>query len=233
MQNKQVIKTALSGYSGRIGMSLQKLIKKSPHFKLCAKARSKSCLKYWNPERIDAVIDFSSPSLCSASLAWALQHKKAYVSGTTALSPKQKQELKTASKKIPVFYSENMSAGIFLFSQWVQAFFDPEVKVLLEDFHHKDKKDKPSGTALRLKKYLPLFLQKNLKIKSYRKGKEFGTHRLTVKNPEEILIIEHLALNRELFSKGALQALLFILNKKAAYYEPKQLYAQKKLKPLF
>ena len=179
------------------------------------------------------MIDFSAPAFYSLSLAWAVQNKKAFVSGTTGLNLKQKQELKKASKKIPVFYSENMSPGIFLMSQWIQALFNPELKILLEDLHHKEKKDKPSGTALRLKNNLPAFLHQNLKIKSYRRGKEFGTHRLTLKNKEEILTLEHKALNREVFSKGALHALLFILNKKPAYYSLNQLYTQKKLISLF
>ena len=179
------------------------------------------------------MIDFSAPDFFSLSLDWSLRHKKAFVSGTTGLKLKQKQELKKAGKQIPVFYSENMSPGIFLMSQWIQALFNPELQILLEDLHHKDKKDKPSGTALRLKDNLPAFLHKNLKIKSYRRGKEFGTHRLSLKNKEEVLTLEHRALNRELFSKGALNALLFILNKKPACYDLNQLYTQKKLSSLF
>lgn len=230
---KKTTHIALSGSNGRMGNSLQKLIRKSPRLKLTAKAHTKSCFKKWEATKIDGVIDFSAPAFCSLSLAWAVQHKKAFVSGTTGLNSKQKQEIKKASKKIPVFYSENMSPGIFLMSQWLKTLFNPELKILLEDLHHKDKKDKPSGTALRLKNNLPPFLHQNLKIKSFRRGKEFGTHRLTLKNKEEVLTLEHKALNRELFSKGALHALLFLLNKKRGYYDLKQLYTQKKLSPLF
>ena len=230
---KKIVRIALSGANGRMGTSLQKLINKSPVLKLTAKAHKKSCFKNWQDKQIDGMIDFSAPAFFSISLDWAVQHKKAFVSGTTGLNAKQKKEMKKASQKIPLFYSENMSPGIFLMSQWMHALFNPELKILLEDIHHKDKKDKPSGTALRLKNNLPSFLHKNLKIKSYRQGKEFGTHRLTIQNKEEILILEHRALNRELFSKGALQALLFILNKKQGYYDLNQLYTQRKLSPLF
>ncbi|MBC6415250.1 MAG: hypothetical protein GDA46_02535 [Bdellovibrionales bacterium] len=231
MKSKIPIKTALIGYSGKMGQSLQKLIKPSPFFKLTEKAHKISCFSKWDPKKIQGVIDFSAPELCSEGLKWTLQNKKAFVSGTTALNLKQKQELKKASKIIPVFYSENMSAGIYLFSQWLQSL--PDVKqILLEDFHHKDKKDKPSGTALRLKSNLPNFLQKKLKIKSYRKDKKIGTHRITIKMQEEILRIEHEALNREVFSKGALKALHFIINKKKGFYDLKDLYSKyNKIKP--
>ena len=225
-----MIHIALSGDSGRMGESLKKLIKKSQLMKVTATANKNSSVKNWQAKDIDAVIDFSLPPLFSQSLAWAVTHKKAFVSGTTGLNSRQKQNLKKASQSIPVFYAENMSRGIFFLSQWLKDLTNQKVKISLEDIHHKNKKDKPSGTALRLKKSLPLLLQKQMKIKSLRKGQSFGTHRLTVKSPEEVLILEHQALNRELFSKGALQALDFILKKKKGYYTPSQLYRQKNRK---
>ena len=224
---KSKIKTALSG-TGRMGASLKKLIKKSAYFEQAQTARRESDFLKWDSKNIDGLIDFSAPELFSKALLWAVTYKKAFVSGTTALSPSQKQALKKASKKIPVFYSENMSEGIFLFSQWVQHLFNPSAQFLLEDWHHKDKKDKPSGTALRLKNHFPNFLKAQLKIKSYRKGKEFGMHRLKVQSKEEILTIEHKALNREVFSKGALQALKLIIKKKQGFYQVQDLYTQTK-----
>ena len=218
---------------GRMGGSLKKLIKKSPYFERAKTARRASDFLKWETKKIDAVIDFSAPELFSSALNWSLHHKKPFVSGTTGLSPQQKGSLKRAAQKIPVFYAENMSEGIFLFSQWVQSFFNSKAQFLLEDWHHKDKKDKPSGTAFRLKNHFPSFLRPQLKIKSYRQGKEFGIHRLQMKNKEEILTIEHKALNREVFSKGALQALRLIFNKKRGFYQLKELYSQKKIIPLF
>lgn len=215
-----------------MGKSIKAVVKKSARIKITATANQKHTPKNWKAKDIDGVIDFSLPALFSQSLAWSVKNKKAFVSGTTALSPTQKQALKKASQTIPVFYGENMSGGIFLFSKWLKELFNEEVDILIEDIHHKNKKDKPSGTALRLKQSLPNFLKKKVKIKSLRKGQEFGTHRLIVKSSEEILSLEHQALNRELFAKGALQALLFILKKKKGYYEPVDLYAQGKLSPL-
>ena len=125
-----------------------------------------------------------------------------------------------------------MSGGIFLLTKWLKDLFNEETQVLIEDIHHKNKKDRPSGTALKLEKSLPPFLRKNTKIKSIRKGAEFGLHRLSIKNKEETLILEHRAINRELFARGALQALLFLLEKKTGYYDPSDLYGKGKLRPL-
>ena len=224
-QNPSPLKIALVGYSGKMGKSLQKLIKKSPLFEMTAQARHEDCFALWDSKKIQAIIDFSSPELCLKSLKWCLKHKKAFVSGTTGLNSKQKQVLKQSAKSIPVFYSENMSLGIHLFSQWMQAINSTDFQIFLEDYHHKDKKDKPSGTAIRLKNHLPQMLQKKIKIKSYRKGKEFGTHRVILKSKEEILTLEHKALHRDVFSKGALKAAQFLSKKRKGFYDVKDLYS--------
>lgn len=227
-----MIRIALSGDRGRMGKSLKKLIKKSRSMKVTAKANRTNPPENWQASQIDGVIDFSLPDLFIKSLEWSVRNKKPFVSGTTGLSSSQKKALKTAGKTIPVFYGENMSGGIFLLTQWLANLFNEKVQILIEDIHHKGKKDKPSGTALRLGRHLPSFLRKKVKIKSVRKGKEFGTHRILVKGSEEVLLLEHRALNRELFAKGALQALFFILKKKKGYYEPSDLYGHGKLPPL-
>ena len=230
--NKKKIQMALSGDRGRMGKSLKKLIKKSSALTVSAKANRDQSPKQWKADQVDGVIDFSLPELFSQSLKWAVQNKKPFVSGTTGLSPSQKKALKRASKSIPVFYGENMSGGVFLLTKWLKDLFDTEVKILIEDLHHQHKKDKPSGTALKLEQSLPSFLKSKAKIKSVRKGKEFGTHRILIKSSEEILCLSHQALNRDLFAKGALQALLFLLKKEKGYYEPSDLYLQGKISAL-
>jgi len=222
---QKIIRIGLSGSHGKMGLSLQRLIKKNPALKVVGKAHKPSCFHFWKAENIDGLIDFSAPAFTSLSLAWAIKHKKAFVSGTTGLNLKQKQELQKASKKIPVFYSENMSLGVYLFSEWMRAIVSSDFQISLEDHHHKDKRDKPSGTAIRLKNHLTPALQKKIKIKSFRKGKEFGTHQVQLKNKEEILTITHKALNREVFSKGALKALEFLLKKKKGFYDTGDLYS--------
>ena len=158
-----MIRVALSGDRGRMGKSLQKLIKKSKKFTLAAGANKDISPLMWKDSLIDGVIDFSLPELFIQSLKWSVEHKKPFVSGTTGLSPSQKKALKRASQSIPVFYGENMSGGIFLLSQWLQDLFYRDVEIFIEDVHHKDKKDKPSGTALRLAGSLSPFLKKHLK----------------------------------------------------------------------
>ena len=230
--SKPPIRIALSGDRGRMGLSLQELIEKSSALQMIARANRELSPNSWPAYKIDGVVDFSLPELFSQSLKWAVAHKKPFVSGTTGLSARQKSSLKTAGQTIPVFYSENMSGGIFLLSSWMAELFDSSAHVLIEDIHHKGKLDRPSGTALRLKRALPAFLHKKTKIKSLRKGNEFGTHRLIIQSQEETLTLEHKALNRKLFARGALQALLFIMNKTAGLYGPAELWRGGRLSAL-
>ncbi len=218
------IRIALSGDRGRMGKSLKRLLKKDPCKEVVAGANRSRSLELWDAKKIDAVIDFSLPSLFSKSLLWCVQNKKPFVSGTTGLSSKQKNLLKSSSKKIPVFYSENMGWGIFLLTKYISQLSGNKISILLEDRHHKEKKDKPSGTALRLKEHFPPSLKKKVRIKSYRQGSDFGTHRIYLKTPEETLLLEHKALSRDVFSKGAIKALECIFKKSKGLYSTTDIY---------
>lgn len=231
MRKKKKISTeitvGLSGASGRMGRTVKELIKKkNSGFVLAAQAPPLLAFDLWDKKRIKGVIDFSSPELFSVALYWSLKNKIPFVSGTTALGAIHKRQLKSASKKIPVFYEENMSWGIWQIKKWINNVSEQASDILLEDIHHKNKKDKPSGTALKLQKNFPGFARKKLKIKSIRKGREFGTHRIYFKGSEEVVLLEHKALSRRLFAGGALRALKWLVKKPAGFYSFEDLYGK-------
>ena len=228
MKKQNIVYLGLSGASGRMGKAVKQLIReKKSGVLLSATLPPASNLKFWTSKTIDGVIDFSSPELFEKVLLWCIKNRKPFVSGTTALASKQKQKLKKASQKIPVFYEENMSWGIWLLRNWIKSFSDLKtVDIVLEDIHHKNKKDKPSGTALKLKAGFSKSVQRKLKILSLRKGHEFGTHRIWFKAPEETVLLEHRALNRKLFARGALNALKWLINQKPGFYGSGDLYGK-------
>ena len=220
---RKKIRAAVSG-SGRMGRAVKKILRESPFMEAADFADTSRDPKMWAPEKIDGAIDFSLPPLFSKTLGWCLKNKKPFVSGTTGLSAAQKKRMKEAAKKIPVFYAENMSWGIFLLGRWLESLCGGDVDILLEDIHHKGKKDRPSGTALRLKGQLPPALRKRVRIKSVRRGSVFGTHRITAQAPEEALILEHRALSRAVFARGAARALLLLAQKQKGFYSLKDIY---------
>ena len=229
------IKVGLSGASGRMGEAVKKLInaprsgflltEKMPPFKveILSAQQIRAGFETWDAKQITGVIDFSSPKLFKGALNWCVKNKKPFVSGTTALKTLEK-EMKRASKKIPIFYEENMSLGIWQITKWIEGVTHLSESILLEDIHHKDKKDKPSGTALKLKRHFPAFAKEKLKIKSLRRGKEFGIHRIIWKGPEEEVLLEHKALSRRLFASGALKALKWLINRPSGLYSFEDIY---------
>ena len=238
LRKTKVIPIALSGASGRMGGAVQSLIRrKTSGFSLIEKWPSKEgaghlleaqeirqALSCWKAQKIQGVVDFSMPVLFQETLKWCVAHKKPFVSGTTGLTPAQKRALKLAGRKIPVFYEENMSWGIYQIKKWLESLSKTPYKIVLTDIHHKHKKDRPSGTALKLRQYFPKWANENLKIKSVRQGDVFGTHTLVFKGKEEWVTLEHRALSRKLFAGGALKALRWLVQQPPGLYSFEDLY---------
>ena len=221
------MKTALSGSTGRMGKALRDLLESAKGFQVTDQAHRARAPKLWNPKNIDGVIDFSLPQLFSETLSWCVAHKKPLVSGTTGLAPRHKKSLQTAGQIIPVFYAENMSWGIWLLKNRIKNLtLPPSFQIVLEDIHHKNKKDRPSGTALRLKAGLPSPLRRKVRVISERRGREFGTHRLLLKGMNEEILFQHRAFNRRVFADGALKALKWLKNRPPGLYSVEDIYGR-------
>lgn len=219
------MKTALSGSRGRMGKALRELMEGGNGFQMTDQAHRGRAPELWNPKNIDGVIDFSLPQLFSKTLSWCVTHKKPLVSGTTGLNARHKKSLQEAGQVIPVFYAENMSRGIWLLKGWIKSLtLPPSFQIVLEDIHHKNKKDRPSGTALRLKAGLPSSLQRKVKVISERRGREFGTHRLILKGGNEEILLQHRAFNRKVFAEGALKALKQLKRRPPGLYSVEDIY---------
>jgi 4-hydroxy-tetrahydrodipicolinate reductase len=81
------------------------------------------------------------------------------------------------------------------------------------------KKDKPSGTAIALQDALEKSLGKKINPPiSIRGGGVPGIHKISAYGEEEIITIEHTAMNRTVFARGALEASLWLKNKKPGLY---------------
>lgn len=182
---------------------------------------------------VQVVIDFSLPE------AWELLDellgggKAALVSGTTGLGDVQMEYLEKWSTKRPVFYSSNMSVGIYVLGKLMTeadrmlgGSFDRE----LIEFHHALKADSPSGTALSLldnwkgrrvygRTAGRCARSKNeIGVHSIRGGDVTGEHHLHYLGQGERLVLSHIATDRRVFVQGALRAVKFICGKKNGLY---------------
>ena len=118
-------------------------------------------IKFFN--NLDVVIEFGLEEATTKFVKEASKRNVAFVSGSTGLSRRLLKLLKTHSKKIPIFWSPNMSIGANILKKLasettlkISDNFDIDVT----DIHHKQKRDTPSGTALSIKESIESSLKK-------------------------------------------------------------------------
>ena len=191
---------------------------------------------------VDAVIDFSHPSLLTDVLAYACKYSVPIVLATTGYSAEQKKEISAAAEKIPVFFSPNMSIGVSLVSELIKkaaAALGADYDVEIVEKHHNRKLDAPSGTALMLADSVAEADERELQyvydrhserrprskneigIHSVRGGTIVGEHDVIFAGEDEVITISHSAGSRKIFAFGALRAALFISDKSAGMYSMK------------
>jgi 4-hydroxy-tetrahydrodipicolinate reductase len=204
------MKIHLVGATGKMGQAVQKAIAQNRDFALTA------------PESADCILDFSSPTGFLTALDLALQLNKPLVSGTTGLSSFHIEKLDASSKKIPILYSPNFSKGIallFLLAEKAKAF--PSASVHIYETHHIQKKDSPSGTALKCQEILGT----HIPISSQRIGETVGTHEIRLSFLGEELSLKHESYSRDAFAEGALAAVQFLLDKPPGLYKFTEMFA--------
>lgn len=168
-----------------------------------------------DPDTVDAIIDFSSPDLLDLAAKWAMDHGKPLVTGTTGLEGEHFLLLQEASRVVPVLWAPNMSLGIAFLEYVCKNMMElSHYNFQIEEIHHNQKKDKPSGTAILLQNALKQSLGENAPPEpiSIRGGGVFGVHKVYIMGDEETLTLEHQALNRRVFARGALKAAAWIVN---------------------
>ena len=214
------VKALICGASGRMGQALEEVASVKKQYEIVHGIKDKKELSKLNAKKFDVVIDFSAPELFREMLKWSEQNKKAFVSGTTGLTPADHAAMKKASKNIAVLWAPNMSLGIQVMKSLLEKLASIDSwDFQLEETHHKHKKDAPSGTALWLQEALEKAVGKKLpKAMSARGGGVCGDHRVLALGDEEAIIIEHRALSRRVFAEGAWRAAEYLQQKKKGLY---------------
>ena len=197
-------------------------------------------------KKVDLIIDFTIPKCTFQVLKIATKLKKRVVIGTTGFTKKEENLIKNFSKKIPILKAGNMSLGINLLMYLTEISSSSLGKNFLSkifEIHHKHKKDYPSGTALMLGKGIAVGKNKNfynllgkkylnkktfpfgkkINFNSVRKGEIIGEHEVKFSNGKEIITLKHEAFDRALYSKGALSAAKWLINKKPGLYSMRNL----------
>ena len=146
-----------------------------------------------------------------------------------------------AAKKVPLFFSANMSLGVALLISLVKkaASLLPEDDIEIVETHHNHKADAPSGTALMIANAISDTLggrdivkgrnglckreKGEIGISSIRIGSVVGKHEVMFGDGVETLTITHEAHDKALFAQGAVRAADFIVKKPAGLYDMQSL----------
>ena len=173
-----------------------------------------------DPALADVVIDFSLPEMTAAVASWCADRKIPLVSGVTGVTKEHKDHLAKTAKVSPVLWAPNMSLGVAVMARMLAEFSRLEgFQFQIEELHHVHKKDKPSGTALFLQEKLKSAVGNDVPAPlAIRGGGIFGIHRAWAMGEEEVITLEHNAMNRRVFARGALRAAVWLLDQKPGLY---------------
>jgi len=235
-----MIKVLINGINGKMGQVLQNEINNIDNMKVVA-----GISKNDNPEnikeKIDVIIDFSTPEGSLNILEYASKNNIPVVIATTGFTKEEQDKILEYSKNIPVFQSSNMSFEINLMCDMVaklaKQLTNSDIEIV--ETHHRNKVDAPSGTALMLansinenNEYDYVYdrhskkqkrTDKEIGISSIRGGTEVGKHTVYFFGDNESFEITHTVNSRSIFAKGAIKAAEYLVNKEKGFYNMKDL----------
>ncbi len=220
------MKIALLGY-GKMGKVIERIALERGHEIVLRKGSSDA---FDGLENADVAIDFSVPDAAVGNISACLNADIPVVSGTTGwLDQYEKMTALCDEKQGAFIYGSNFSLGVNLFFELnetlarMMAKF-PQYKASMEEIHHTQKLDAPSGTAITLAKgiidysdYSSWALENaksdEILIDAKRIENVPGTHTVTYNSTVDAIQITHTAHNREGFALGAVIAAEWLYGK--------------------
>ena len=188
----------------------------------------------------EVLIDFSAPTATAAVVRAAAERGVACVVGTTGLGADARAAIDAACERVPVLAAPNMSLGVQVLAHLVTE----AVKLLGEGFdvevieaHHREKKDAPSGTALRLVEAVRRAVEippeglrhgrhggdakrapGEVGVHAVRGGDIAGDHTVLLAGDGERIELTHRASSRAVFAAGAVRAARWVRGRPAGRY---------------
>ncbi len=209
------IKVGIFGGTGKMGHEIRSLIEKSSEFQIIFSVGK----NYSKLPSVDIIIDFSVGGTEKA-LNFAEKTLTPIVSGATGLTEKEIELFHSTAKKVPVFWSSNLSMGVAALKKAIESLaIVKDFNISIDEWHHKYKKDSPSGTAKTLAETIKKVTEKKeIEITAKRAGGIFGVHMITAIGDHEYIQLSHHALDRAVFAEGALRAASWLIKKPKGFY---------------
>ena len=226
------MKIALIGY-GKMGKEIEQILIARGHtIPLIIDLNNTNDLDAAHLQKVDVAIEFTTPSTAYGKGGKCLEAGVPVVCGTTAWLDKL-PEVEQLCKETngAFFYASNYSIGVNIFfeinrrlAQLMNRF--GEYDVTIEETHHTQKKDAPSGTAVTLAEGVLENLDRKqkwvcgtttvpeeLEVVAIRRSVVPGTHTVTYESDVDALSITHMAKSRRGFALGAVLAAEFLHGK--------------------
>ena len=226
------MKIALIGY-GKMGKEIEQILIARGHtIPLIIDLNNTNDLDTAHLQKVDVAIEFTTPSTAYGNVVKCLEEGVPVVCGTTAWLDKLPEvEQLCKEKNGAFFYASNYSIGVNIFfeinrrlAQLMNRF--GEYDVTIEETHHTQKTDAPSGTAVTLAEGVLENLDRKqkwvcgtttvpeeLEVVAIRRSVVPGTHTVTYESDVDALSITHMAKSRRGFALGAVLAAEFLHGK--------------------
>ncbi len=227
---------ALIGY-GKMGHEIERILVERGHqIVLIIDVNNTQDLNAEKLSEADVAIEFTTPGTAYGNVVTCLECGVPVVCGTTAWLDKLPQiEALCKAKNGAFFYASNYSVGVNIFfeinrrlAELMNAF--PEYDVTVEEVHHTQKKDSPSGTAVTLAEDIVTRLDRkqqwvgetttdpaSLEVLGIRRSVVPGIHTVTYESSVDTITMTHSAKSRQGFALGAVLAAEFIRDKKGIF----------------
>lgn len=224
---------AIIGY-GKMGKEIESIaVERNHNIKLIVDKHNFNELTTYNLKEIDVAIEFTTPDSAYNNYINCFEANIPVVSGTTGWLDKY-DELKEYCLKNDktFFYASNFSLGVnilFEINRKLAQIMNglDQYSIEIEEIHHTEKLDAPSGTAISLANDIIKNVERkknwvkelgssnsDLIIKSLRKVNIPGTHTIKYESDVDTIILEHSAKSRRGFALGAILAAEFTFGKK-------------------
>lgn len=230
------MKAAIIGY-GKMGREIEKLLLERGHeVALIIDLENRHELDAEHLCGVDVALEFTTPATAYENLEKCLACRVPVVSGTTGWTERLKElEERCQANGGALFYASNFSLGVNLLfrlnrqlAQLMNRFGHYEVSI--EEVHHTQKKDAPSGTAITLAEGIiaeldrktgwvnePQVESNKIAITSVREGMIPGIHTISYESADDKLELRHEIKNRRTLAEGAVVAAEFLCGKEGVY----------------
>ncbi|MCX8130948.1 MAG: 4-hydroxy-tetrahydrodipicolinate reductase [Clostridia bacterium] len=178
----------------------------------------------------DVVVDFSKPEATIRNAKLFSKMKVNIVIGTTGFSKIALQKLFVLTRRYHngIVYAPNITLGVnvlMLLTNLASNILN-NYDFQITEVHHKNKKDAPSGTALKIAKEIEKGLKfsgttdvkTDIPINAVRAGGVVGKHEVMIVGEDDKIEISHESFSRQAFAKGTIHAVKFVYGK-TGYFE--------------